>query len=158
MELPRLTLVVEREVKPSRWRPFSDPLCNLECPVELLHQLYSTGDFGVPPDIGQDTIRLLFIPLKKQTSLDEEGEIVGLSVEDANHEVKSWGAVMINNHMIFATQEDFTTLHADVFQSMTSQVQDADKLEFVQVILQHIESLKNENLSFHQIRVILVMS
>lgn len=157
-ELPFLTLVIEREVKPNRWRPVLGPLRDLDCPEQLLHQLYSTEAEGVPSDIGQDTVRHLFIPLKRETTLDDEGEIIGISKEDAQHEVDSWGAVKVDNYLIFATQEDFTTLDSSVFQDMINEVEGAEEFDFVQASLEQIDSLKDEGLSPQQIRLILVMS
>lgn len=111
---------------------------------------------GVPSDIGDETLKLGFIPIRKETTIDDEGEILTLARDDAEHEVESWGCVTIKEFVFFATQEDFTSLNLkEISQVIKAAELSMDSLseEFIKVMDQMREVEKVEG----RVRMILVL-
>lgn len=164
-----LTLWVEQELIAGRWRPVLGPIRDAVWPLEALNLLFGdeygvgapVGGIearGVPEDIGADTLRLGFVPIKKKTLLDESGEIECISEEDAQYEQDSWGAIRVGRHMFFSTADDFTYLSIEEFALQLQLLDNPDVLaeaEGFQEVMQAFRSLQSEGA---QGRILLVLT
>lgn len=118
-----LTYFVEKEIAPKKWRLLAGPFVDVEVPLDKINLIFgaeylegapcgSLSPRGVPADIGQETLKAGFIPIRKETVLNDEGELKTISKEDAQYEVSSWGCILIKDHVFFTTAEDFTYLYS----------------------------------------------
>ena len=151
-----LEFIIEEELQPGKFDFIESYGLDLS-PVfenvllgQEIHERLKVGKVkprGFPLDIAKNTLDSCFIKIGKRTELDEIGNLISISKEDAIHEME-WGCYRVDDYMVFAKDSEATSLKVGEIrqQLKLAKLKPTDYSEDLEKILLHLEKLKSEKI------------